>query len=79
MAKKKKEKDNGVLDASVVRGKTADELKGLLLSSKKEMFNIRFQQSAGEQVPAHRSRVIKKNIARIKTIQTEQKRGAANA
>lgn len=76
MAKKKKEKDNGVIDAANLRGKTADEIKAAMLLSKKELFNMRFQKAAGEQIPAHRGRIIKKNIARIKTIQNEQKRGA---
>lgn len=79
MAKKKKEKNNSVLDAATIRGKSADELNSLLLSSKKELFGIRFKQTAGEQSPAHLSRAARKNIARIKTIQNEQKRGAANA
>lgn len=76
MAKKKKENKSGALTAQEIRGKSADELSTLVVDSKKEMFNIRFQQTAGEQVAAHRPRVLRKTIARIKTIQNEQKRGA---
>ena len=76
MAKKKKETKSGGLTAQEIRGKSADELSNLVVDSKKELFNIRFQQMAGEQVATHRPRVLKKTIARAKTIQNEIKRGA---
>jgi large subunit ribosomal protein L29 len=75
MAKKKKENKSNALTAQEIRGKSSDELSTLVVDSKKEMFNIRFQQMAGEQVATHRPRVLRKTIARIKTIQNE-KRGA---
>ena len=83
MAKKKKETKSGALTAQEIRGKSAEELATMVVDSKKEQFNIRFQQMAGEQVATHRPRVLKKTIARIKTIQNEMKRniktGGANA
>lgn len=79
MAKKKKESKSGGLTAADIRNKSADELNGLLVDSKKELFNIRFQQTAGEQVAVHRPRVLKKTIARIKTIQNQTNKPAPAA
>jgi large subunit ribosomal protein L29 len=78
MAKKKKESKAGIT-AQEIRGKSADELGTLLVDSKKELFNIRFQQTAGEPVAAHRPRVLRKTIARIKTIQNQNNKPAAPA
>jgi len=66
----------GILTATDVRAKSKDELNGLLLDSKKELFNIRFQQSSGEQVATSRPRQIRKNIARIKTVLNEVAKNA---
>ena len=49
-------------------GKTPDELKDMVTGLKKELFNLRFQRSAGEMGGVRRVAVVKKNIARIKTV-----------
>jgi large subunit ribosomal protein L29 len=56
-----------------LRGKTADQLQDELLSLKKEQFNLRFQAATGQMEKTHRVGVVKKTIARIKTLQRQQR------
>lgn len=60
-----------------LRGKTADELKELLLQSKKELFNLRFQKVSGELENTSRFREVRRNTARILTQLNAKKRQAA--
>ena len=53
---------------SDVRAKTPDQLGEELLTLKKEQFNLRFQRATGQMEKTHRSKVIRKDIARIKTV-----------
>ncbi len=61
------------------RGKTADELGTELTKLKKEAFNLRFQRANGQLEKTNRVRVVRRTIARIETILTEQRRKAAAA
>jgi large subunit ribosomal protein L29 len=61
------------------RGKTADELGTELVKLKKETFNLRFQRANGSLEKTNRVRVVRRTIARIETILTEQRRKAAAA
>jgi large subunit ribosomal protein L29 len=70
------EKKNTIDD---VRGKTADELGEQLTKLKKEQFNLRFQRANGQLENTGRVRVVRKEIARIETVMTEQRRKAARA
>ena len=63
--------------AGDIRAKTSDELNGLLLDLRKEQFNLRFQRATGQQENTSRVRVVRRDIARIKTILAEQTRSAA--
>lgn len=54
-----------------LRAKSKEELKDLVLSLKKEQFNLRFQQSTGALDNALRFREVKKTIARAKTLINE--------
>lgn len=65
-------------EASLVE-KTVDELKGLLLESKKELFNLRFQKISGELANTSRVRLVRKNVARIKTALRQKTMESANA
>ena len=56
-----------------LRGKTADQLQDQLLSLKKEQFNLRFQAATGQMEKTHRVGEVKKTIARIKTLQRQQR------
>jgi large subunit ribosomal protein L29 len=60
-----------------VRAKTSDELATLLLDLRKEQFNLRFQRATGQQEGVSRVKEVRRTIARVKTIQTEQARSAA--
>jgi large subunit ribosomal protein L29 len=51
-----------------VRRLTPDELTDQLLSLKKEQFNLRFQAATGQLEKTHRVEVIRRDIARIKTV-----------
>jgi large subunit ribosomal protein L29 len=61
------------------RAKTGDELGTQLTGLKKEQFNLRFQRANGQAENTGRIRVLRRNIARIETILTEQRRKAAKA
>ena len=51
-----------------VRGMTLDQLNDELIKLKKEQFNLRFQAASGQLENTARVRVIKRDIARIKTV-----------
>ena len=51
-----------------LRGKTSDELTDVLLDSKKELFNLRFQRASGQLENTARIREVRRNIARVKTM-----------
>ncbi|MGI4954358.1 MAG: 50S ribosomal protein L29 [Janthinobacterium lividum] len=59
-----------------IRGKSADEQGAMLLDLRKEQFNLRFQAATGQTEGVGRVRKVRRDIARVKTIQTEQKRSA---
>ncbi|HEY3846306.1 MAG TPA: 50S ribosomal protein L29 [Acetobacteraceae bacterium] len=65
------------LKSTDVRAKTPDELATLLLDLRKEQFNLRFQRATGQQEGVARVKEVRRTIARVKTIQTEQSRSAA--
>ena len=56
-----------------LRGLTADQLGEQLLSLKKEQFNLRFQAATGQAEKTHRVGEVRKDIARIKTLQRAQR------
>ena len=59
-----------------IRAKTPDQLGEQLLNLKKEQFNLRFQRATGQMEKTHRSRQIRKDIARIKTVLQDKQPGA---
>jgi large subunit ribosomal protein L29 len=61
------------------RVKTADELNDQLVKLKKEQFNLRFQRANGQLEKTNRVREVRRTIARIETVLTEQRRKAAAA
>lgn len=60
-----------------LKGKSGDELKKLLLEKRKEQFNLRFQLSGGQLENTSQMRKIRRDIARIKTMMTQQTEKAA--
>lgn len=63
--------------AADVRAKTPDELTGMVLDLRKEQFNLRFQRATGQQEGISRVRQVRREIARVKTIQAEKSRSLA--
>ncbi|MDE8345704.1 MAG: 50S ribosomal protein L29 [Acidocella sp.] len=63
--------------ATDIRTKTPDELNGMLLDLRKEQFNLRFQRATGQQENTSRVRMVRRDIARVKTILAERARAAA--
>ena len=59
-----------------LRSKSADELQNDLVSAKKELFNLRFQNATNQLDNTARIGEVRKNIARIQTIITQNKRAA---
>ena len=55
-----------------LRGKSAAELNDALVEAKKELFNLRFQNATNQLDNTGRIKAVKKNIARIQTVLTEQ-------
>lgn len=64
------------MKAEDLRAKSADELDEQLLSLKKEQFNLRFQQASGQLEDTSQYRRLRRDIARIKTIISDRRRGA---
>ena len=54
-------------------GQTADQLQDGLLDLKREQFNLRFQAATGQLEKPHRANEVRKSIARIKTLQRQQR------
>lgn len=60
-----------------IRAKTADELQGMLLDLRKEQFNLRFQRATGQLEATGRIKVVRRDIAKIKTVMSERRRAAS--
>jgi large subunit ribosomal protein L29 len=60
---------------SDIRANSADQLVEQLGNLKKEQFNSRFQRAAGETGSLGRVKQVRRDIARIKTVQGEHQRG----
>jgi len=62
-----------------VRGLTADQLDDQLVKLKKEQFNLRFQRASGQLENTSRVREVRRDIARIKTVQAQKRNGQDKA
>ena len=65
------------MNATDLRAMSEDQLSEELLKLKKEQFNLRFQAATGQQENTSRTRIVRRSIARIKTIMREQKTAPA--
>ncbi len=61
-----------------LRSKKSEELAELVISSKKELFNLRMQSASGQAGNANSSRAVKKTIARAKTLLNEGEKNSKN-
>jgi large subunit ribosomal protein L29 len=64
------------MKAADVRAMTLDQLDDEVLKLKKEQFNLRFQRATGQLENTARVRVIRRDIARMKTIAAQKRAGA---
>jgi large subunit ribosomal protein L29 len=58
--------------------KTDDQLQTQLSELKREAFNLRFQSATNQLEKPSRVKVVRRTIARIKTIQTQRARASAS-
>jgi large subunit ribosomal protein L29 len=68
-------KNSGKFDD--MRTKSEDQLSEALHELKREAFNLRFQAATNQLERPARIREVRRDIARIKTLQTERSRSAA--
>ena len=67
-----------IVKAETFRTQTADELKTKLLELKKEQLNLRFKVASGEMENPARMRIVRREIARIKTVLGQKAAEAVN-
>ena len=58
---------------SMIRELTSQELETKIKELKEELFNLRFQLATGQLENTARIKMVKKDIARVKTILAERK------
>lgn len=56
------------MKAKELTTKKASELEKMVLSFKKELFNLRFQKAYGQLTKSHRIRYVRRSISKIKTL-----------
>ncbi len=62
------------MKASELRAKGAAELEQELLERRKEQFNLRMQRATGQLSRPDQMHAVRRDIARIKTVQNEQRK-----
>jgi len=60
------------MNATELRKKTAEELNTELLSLTREQFNLRMQRATGQMARPHQMKVVRRSIARLKTVLNEK-------
>lgn len=61
-----------------LKKKSPAELNEELVTAKKELFNLRFQSATNQLTNTSRIKEVRRNIARIQTVMTENLQKAAN-
>ena len=56
-----------------LRAKSPDELNDMLIGLRREQFNLRFQRATGQLENTARVTQVRKDIARVKTVQSSKK------
>jgi len=64
------------MKAADARAMTIDQIDDEVLKLKKEQFNLRFQRATGQLENTSRVRVIRRDVARLKTIAAQKRAGA---
>ena len=60
-----------------LQAKTTEELQAQLVDAKKELFNLRFQNSTNQLDNTSRIKDVRRNIARIQTVITQKSKAEA--
>jgi len=66
------------MKAKELRQKSVGELQEELLKLRREQFNLRMAAATGQLAKSDQSGKVRRNIARVKTVQGEQSRVAGN-
>ena len=61
------------MKTSELRDKSAKDLNDELLNLRREQFALRMQRSTGQSIKPNQFGKVRKNIARLKTVQSEQR------
>ena len=61
---------------SDIKSMSPDQLSDELLNLKKEQFNLRFQRATGQLENTGRVREVRRDIARVRTLQRQKSAGA---
>ena len=67
------------MKAQDVRAMSLDQLDDEVLKLKKEQFNLRFQRASGQLQDTARVRVVRRDIARVKTIAAHKRAAKTKA
>jgi large subunit ribosomal protein L29 len=67
------------MKAADARAMTVDQIDDEVLKLKKEQFNLRFQRATGQLENTSRVRVIRRDIARLKTVAAQKRAGTPEA
>ena len=62
------------MKATELRDKSAEELQQSLVTLLKDQFSYRIQQSTGQLNQSHLLKAVAKDIARVRTVQTEKRK-----
>jgi len=65
------------MNATELRSKSVDELQAQIIELRKQQFKMRMQLATGELSKNHQVAVVRREIARVKTVLTELARSAA--
>ncbi|MGE0852176.1 MAG: 50S ribosomal protein L29 [Hyphomicrobiaceae bacterium] len=65
------------MKAEEIRALSPDQLDEQLVKLKKEQFNLRFQRASGQLENTSRVREVRRDIARVKTVQVQRRNGAS--
>jgi len=63
------------MKAGDARAMTPDQLSDELMKLKKEQFNLRFQRATGQLENTSRVQVVRRDIARVRTLQRQKLAG----
>lgn len=63
------------MTASELRAKSDEELNEELMDLRKEAFNLRMQRGSGQLARPSEMKLVRRSIARVKTIMGERSRG----